>query len=176
MVKTLAHHKKSPTRQATSKRQLMASTARCGPLDPLPRQGEVGHRIQVDPHRQYEDMARQYEQPATDSPLPPELQSNCPKSAPRPPPEDAAPDRSHDRLIRKAEVQLLIGGCSHMHLKRLVTNPASGFPAPIYVGRIPYWWRGDVVRWIDRQARQSHGRPPQADNFTKVHARRRAAR
>ena len=55
MVKTLAHHKKSPARQATSKRQLMASTARCGPLDPLPRQGEAGRRFKVDPHRQYNE-------------------------------------------------------------------------------------------------------------------------
>jgi hypothetical protein len=171
---TTRHHKKSPARQATSKRQLMASTARCRPLDPLPPQGEAGHRLKADPHQQYEDMARQREK-TTDNPLPPELQSSCRKSAPRPPPEDAAPDRSHDRLIRKAETQQLMGNCSHMHLKRLVANTASGFPQPIYQGRIPHWWRGDIVRWIDRLARQPHGRPPQADNFAKVHARRRAA-
>jgi hypothetical protein len=172
MVKTLAHQKNS-AEQATSKQRLMTSTARCGPLDPLPRQGEAGHRLKADPHQQYEDMARQREK-TTDNPLPPELQPNCRKSAPRPPPEDAAPDRSHDRLITKPEVLVLIGGHSHMHLKRLVADPASGFPQPIYQGRIPHWWRGDIVRWIDRLARQPHGHPPQADNFAKVHARRRA--
>jgi hypothetical protein len=94
----------------------------------------------------------------------------------RKPTPAAAPDRSHDRLMRKAETQQLMGGCSHMHLKRLCLDRTTGFPQPIYVGRTPYWWHGDVVRWIDRQARQPLGRPPQADNFAKANARRRAAR
>jgi hypothetical protein len=156
-----ASHKKSPARQAPAKQRLMASTARCGPLDPVSPQTEAG--IKVDPRQKYEAMARRREK-ATDS-FPPELQPGIRKSAPRPPPQDATLDRSSDRLIRKAEVQLLIGGCSHMHLKRLLTNPASGFPQPVYQGRIPHWWRGDVVRWIDRLAEQPRKPPPQAENF-----------
>jgi hypothetical protein len=89
-----------------------------------------------------------------------------------PPPEDATPDRSRDRLVTKPEVLLLIGGHSHMHLKRLVADPASGFPQPIYQGRIPHWWRADVVRWIERLARQPHGRAPQAGNFAKARSLR----
>src|SRR6516165_3452411 len=107
MVKTV--HRKRPTKQ-----QLMSSTARCCPLDRKSR-SEERSPSKADPRQQYEDMARPY-QPATDNPLPPELQPGISKSAPRPPPEDAVPDRSHDRLIRKSETQELLGGCSHMHL------------------------------------------------------------
>jgi hypothetical protein len=86
------------------------------------------------------------------------------------------PDRSHDRLIRKAEVQLLIGGCSHMHLKRLVANPASGFPPPIYQGRYPFWWRNDVLGWINRLARQPRALSPQRDSFERQHKAEKAKR
>ena len=165
-----ASHKKSPARQAPAKQRLMASTAQCGPFDPVPPRTEAG--MKVTPHQQYEALARGH-QKTTDS-FPPELQPSSRKSAARAPPDDAAPDRSHDRLIRKAEVQLLIGSCSHMHLKRLVTNPASGFPQPVYQGRIPHWWRADVVRWINRLAAQPRVPPPQVRNFAKGRKRRAA--
>jgi hypothetical protein len=153
----------------TRRSGLMSSVASCTSLDTQSRSAERSPS-KVDPHRQYEDMARRYEEPATDSPLP-ELQPSVRKSAPRPPPEDAEPDRTYDRLIRKAEVQRLIGGVSHMHLKRLVTNPASGFPQPLYQGRFPFWWLNDVLGWINRLGRQPHTRAPQGDSFK--HGRQR---
>jgi hypothetical protein len=104
------------------------------------------------------------------------LQPGIRTSAPRPPPEDAEPDRSRDRLIKKIEAQELLGGCSHMTIKRLVGDPASGFPAPLYLGRHPHFWRNDILRWINAQAAKPRQPSPQADNLGKYRAARRAAR
>jgi hypothetical protein len=65
---------------------------------------------------------------------------------------DTEPDRRNDRLIPKSEVQVLLGNRSHMHIKRLLANTEANFPRPRYQGRHPFWWRGDVVRWIERLA------------------------
>jgi hypothetical protein len=89
-------------------------------------------------------------------------------------------DRSGDRLVKTSAVQKLLGGCSHMTVRRLVADPESGFPAPIYLGRYPHFWFNDVVRWIDRQAERPRKRPPQSYNFergrkAKAKARRAGA-
>jgi predicted DNA-binding transcriptional regulator AlpA len=120
-----------------------------------------------------DDLGQEREQSCL---APPDFEPGIRKSAPRPPPQDNEPDRSNDRLIRTSEAQELLGGCSHMTIKRLVANLASGFPAPIYLGRHPHFWFNDVVRWINRQAAQSRQPSPQGRNIAKVHAHRRAAR
>jgi hypothetical protein len=168
-------HRKRPTKQATSKQRLMSSAARCGPLDTLPRSAERSPS-KADTRQQYEDRARPYQPPAADVPLP-ELQPGIRQSAPRPPPEDAEPDRSHDRLIKKSEAQELLGGCSHMTLKRLLVSPTTAFPRPIYLGRHPHFWRNDILRWITAQAATSQQqKSPQADNLARYRAARRAAK
>jgi hypothetical protein len=158
MVKTPPAHHKS-LKQSTRRSGLMSSAARCGPLDTKSR-SEERSPSKADPRQQYEDMARPYQQPAADAPLP-ELQQ---------------PDRSRDRLIKKSEAQELLGRCSHMTLKRLSTNPASGFPQPVYLGRHPHFWFNDIVAWINKQARQPRQPSPQAKNIARAHAARRAAR
>jgi predicted DNA-binding transcriptional regulator AlpA len=97
-------------------------------------------------------------------------------SHPIPAKQVADPDRSNDRLIRTSEAQELLGGCSHMTIKRLVANPTADFPQPIYLGRHPHFWFNDVVRWINRQAAKPRQPSPQARNIAKAHARRRTAR
>jgi hypothetical protein len=81
-------------------------------------------------------------------------------------------DHTDDRLIRKGEVLSLLGGVSHMHLKRILANPASGFPQPYYQNKFPCWWRNDVVRWINGLPTQPRARAP--NNFAKGKRRKTA--
>jgi predicted DNA-binding transcriptional regulator AlpA len=73
---------------------------------------------------------------------------------------DADADLSDDHLISVNQVCELLGGCSRMHIWRLVNDPdyaEFGFPRPIPIGKIgrhtrQYFKLGEIRRWIAKQA------------------------
>ena len=58
-----------------------------------------------------------------------------------------------DFLMARATVQRLLGGRSHMFIKRRVE--AGELPAPHYLGRHPHWWHSDVVAYVEAQPRRA---------------------
>jgi predicted DNA-binding transcriptional regulator AlpA len=179
MVKTRTHYKTPAKRgkrpqvalppslpQPTLRQQLMQS--HCSPRDPepMPPAGGGGPSVKTE-----DDLGQEREQSCL---APPDFEPSIRKSTPRPPPQDSEPDRTSDRLIRLAEAQELLGGCSHMTIRRLVAGD-SGFPAPVYYNRFPHFWRGDILQWLSQQAAKSRPSSPQARNIAKSHARRRGA-
>ena len=78
-------------------------------------------------------------------------------------PADAAPraaDRSDDVLISSKELQILLGGCSHMFIRRRIQDARFNFPHPVRLGRRIAWWRQDVLTWIQSLRQRSGPRTP----------------
>ncbi len=73
---------------------------------------------------------------------------------------DADADLSDDHLISINQVCEMLGGCSRMHVWRLVNDEdykEFAFPRPIPIGKIGrhtrlYFRLGEIRRWIARQA------------------------
>lgn len=56
------------------------------------------------------------------------------------------------KLINAAAVREKIGGCSDMHLWRLLNNADLQFPRPSYINSRRYWLESEIDAWIDLQA------------------------
>ena len=85
------------------------------------------------------------------SPFPGRPENAAAQQAPRP----TVPQRHGDRasgddpadvLLRSAAVRRRYGNCSDMWLHRRL-NDDSGFPKPIYLGRLRYWRLSDLIAW-----------------------------
>jgi hypothetical protein len=65
-------------------------------------------------------------------------------------------DMTRDVLLRSGAVRRRYGNCSDMWLHRRLHDD-SGFPGPIYIGRLRYWRLSDLLAWERAQANA----PPQ---------------
>jgi predicted DNA-binding transcriptional regulator AlpA len=73
---------------------------------------------------------------------------------------DSDADLTDDHLISVNQTCAMLGGCSRMHVWRLVNDAAYkalAFPRPISIGKIgrherKYFRLGEVRRWIAKQA------------------------
>jgi predicted DNA-binding transcriptional regulator AlpA len=59
------------------------------------------------------------------------------------------PNRMEDRLITDDEVRKILGGVSHMWVRRRRVDPTFRFPRVVRTGRKVRTWLGDVVRYAD---------------------------
>jgi hypothetical protein len=71
----------------------------------------------------------------------------------------------HDVLMHKGPVKQLLGDASDTKMARLLADPDANFPRPIYIGRRPLWWRGEMLNWLATDAARTRstarqGRPP----------------
>jgi hypothetical protein len=71
----------------------------------------------------------------------------------------------HDRLINKTILKVLLSDANDMRIARLLADPDAGFPKPVYIGRRPHWWHGEIIDWIENKAHltkpvRRQGRPP----------------
>jgi predicted DNA-binding transcriptional regulator AlpA len=79
---------------------------------------------------------------------------------------DADADLTDEHLVSVNQACEVLGGCSRMHLWRLVndeTYKELAFPRPITIGKIgrherKYFRLGEIRRWIARQAARTAGR------------------
>jgi predicted DNA-binding transcriptional regulator AlpA len=58
----------------------------------------------------------------------------------------------HDVIIYKDGVRALLGGCNDMKIHRLLNDPRARFPRPSFIGRRPWWWRAEIVEWLETKA------------------------
>jgi predicted DNA-binding transcriptional regulator AlpA len=61
-----------------------------------------------------------------------------------------------DELITSPRLREILGGCSQMHVWRLLKDErysALKFPKPITINRRNFWRLRDVRRWIAKQAK-----------------------
>ena len=59
------------------------------------------------------------------------------------------PNRENDKLLRERELREMCGGISVPTVEELLeTDPT--FPRRIRIGRRWFYWRGDLLRWLER--------------------------
>jgi hypothetical protein len=76
----------------------------------------------------------------------------------------------HDRVIFKPALKALLGDTNDMRVHRLANDPDSGFPAPQFLGRRPWWWEGEVRHWLENLPR----RPRQPPAFAAANGEQQA--
>jgi hypothetical protein len=57
-----------------------------------------------------------------------------------------------EKYLRTAQVRQRYGNASAMWIERRLRDPASGFPAPVYFGRLRFWRLSDLERWDAEEA------------------------
>lgn len=55
-------------------------------------------------------------------------------------------------LMGAAELKQQLGNVSDSWLQRALKDPTLHFPRPIVIRGRRFWRRGEIARWIDRQA------------------------
>lgn len=58
------------------------------------------------------------------------------------------------RLIGAVDLRELFGGVSEMTIARWLRDPRLDFPKPIRIATRRYWYRAEVIRWIDARPRE----------------------
>jgi predicted DNA-binding transcriptional regulator AlpA len=81
----------------------------------------------------------------------------------------------HDEILYKDGVCQLLGGGNDMKIFRLLNDPRAQFPRPSYLGRRPWWWRGEVIQWLETKAPLTRPATPQGRPATPAEKARRAA-
>lgn len=64
----------------------------------------------------------------------------------------AARDGGNEVFLASRGVRDRYGGRSQMWLHRKLNDPASGFPQPIYIGRLRYWRLSDLLEFERKSA------------------------
>jgi hypothetical protein len=67
--------------------------------------------------------------------------------------------QSEDALITAGQVRERFGGVSDMWLHRRL-HDNSGFPLPIYIGRLRFWRVAELRAWEEKQRRSPIRRTP----------------
>jgi predicted DNA-binding transcriptional regulator AlpA len=69
---------------------------------------------------------------------------------------------NQNALIPAAQVRERFGGVSDMWIHRRLHDD-SGFPRPLYIGRLRFWRLSELIEWEDNLARMNIATPPKAD-------------
>jgi predicted DNA-binding transcriptional regulator AlpA len=69
---------------------------------------------------------------------------------------------NQNALIPAAQVRERFGGVSDMWIHRRLHDD-SGFPRPLYIGRLRFWRLSELIEWEDNLPRMNIATPPKAD-------------
>ena len=73
----------------------------------------------------------------------------------------SAPSRNDDVLLSERAARTMIGGVSHMFIRRQLATDAA-FPKLVRVGRRRFYWRNDILKWLGSPAAAQPDQPPPA--------------
>jgi predicted DNA-binding transcriptional regulator AlpA len=82
----------------------------------------------------------------------------------------------HDVVLYKSGLRALLGGCTDMKIHRLLHDSRAQFPRPSFIGRRPWWWRGEVIEWLETKAALTKSTKPQGYAARPAARARRRAR
>ena len=68
------------------------------------------------------------------------------------------PQQWSAKLSNDPEARISLAGVQEIYpasdvtIWRKLNDPQAGFPKPVYVGRIRYWKRSEIVEWLEAQS------------------------